>query len=154
MPVGVGFSAITSVLFARLTSMDTGEILAFPIPPAEQDRRFGPNWEEVGVAQASPQFLEYKDTGPEERTLKVTFDAYSRGDITKDIEHLYETLKRFSDHAPGKNRAHRLVFTIGSAKPFRCVLGIVNLPVRRVASTGKASQAVDVTIPLKELKAR
>ncbi|MEW6209816.1 MAG: hypothetical protein AB1631_15740 [Acidobacteriota bacterium] len=140
-------------LRATLTSLDDGTTLRFIIAPSEQDRQFGANWEECGVAQASVQFLEYKDTRPEERTIKATFERYSRGNIGQDVEDIYRTLKRFSERAPGRKRAHRLLFTMG-VQSFRCVLTNVDFPVDRIAAGGGALRGIDVQISLKELPAR
>lgn len=140
-------------LTISLRSLDTGEILILPLLHDGQERSFGANWELAGVAQASKdsvQFSESMDSRPEERTLKCTFDAYSSGGLTHDEETRYKTLKRFSLNAPGRKRKHRLLLTIGRY-PFYCVLLNVGWPVHRHAATGGTSQAIEVTITLREL---
>ena len=139
---------------ARLTSLDTGQSIFFQgasVAPSEHDRNFGANWEDAGVAQAAIQFQEYKDTPPEERTYKVTFNAHGRGGVGDDFEADYEILKSFTLRAPGRVRAHKLLFSQGKQR-FRCVLTRVGIPVRRVSTSGGAMQAVDCSITLKELR--
>jgi hypothetical protein len=143
-------------VIARLTSLDTGETLAFyrgnhATAPSEHTRDFGAQWDEAGVAQASPQFIEFKQSNPEERTYKVTFDAHaSPGGVVNNFERQYETLKRFTRRVPGKKRAHKLLYSQG-AQRFKAVLIRVSMPIRRVSKNGGAMQAIDVTITLKEI---
>jgi hypothetical protein len=137
--------------YARLTSQDTGESVFFRLSPSEHDRNFGANWEEAGVAQAAPQFLEYHDSPPEERTYKVTFDAHGRGGVTADFEAEYGILKRFTLRVDGKVRAHKLIYSQGKQR-FRCVLLRVSIPVRRLSKSGGAMQAIDCSITLKEIR--
>ena len=144
-------SPVSPRISAYLYSLDTGLKLDFEIPPSEHERNFGSNWEEAGVAQAAIQFIEYKDTPPEERTYRVCFDAYRRpGGIANDIEKQYQTLKNFTLRPDGKFRAHKLMYVQGVQR-FRCVLKWVSMPVRRIAKTGGALQSLECSITLKEL---
>jgi hypothetical protein len=137
--------------FAKLGSMDVAKVLYFSIAPTEHTRDFGANWVDAGVAQASPQPQEYKDSQPEERVLRVTFDAFRRPlGVKNDIEKDYETLKEFTRRVPGKRRSHKLVFSHGKVR-FKCVLVKVGMPVRRVAENGGALQAIDCDITLREI---
>jgi hypothetical protein len=138
---------------ARLTSLDEPALsLAFRIAPSEHERSFGANWDDAGVAQASPQFIEYRDSLPEERTYKCTFDAYRLpGGVANDIEQDYETLLKFTRRAGDKLRAHRLAFSQGNHQ-FRCVLTRVGMPVRRISKSGGALQALECSITLKETR--
>jgi hypothetical protein len=136
---------------ASLSSMDTHETLTFDIPPSEHERSFGSDWAEAEVAQAAVQFSEYRQTPPEERTYKVTFDAYRRrGGEANDIEAEYQKLKRFVTTGPAPRRAHRLVFS-QRGLVFRCYLKHVSMPVRRISRTGGALQALECQITLVEL---
>jgi hypothetical protein len=143
-------------VIARLTSLDTGETIAFyrgnhATAPSEHTRELSAQWDSAGVAQASPQFIEYRETGPEERTYKITFDAHgSPGGVVNHFERQYAILKRLISRVPGKKRAHKLVYSQGVQR-FRCVLTRVSTPVRRVSTNGGAMQAIDVAITLKEI---
>lgn len=150
-PTPSRFPSVSKII-AKLTSLENGLTLIFRIPPAEQERRFGSDWVEAEVAQAAVQFLEYKQSPPEERIYKVTFDAYSEGGIHYDIENEYQTLKSFCINSPSvPRRAHRLLYSQGS-QSFRCVLAQVSMPVWRIATTGGALIAVDTQITLRELR--
>jgi hypothetical protein len=136
---------------AKLTSLDTGESLVFIVEPTEHDRTYGAEWEQAGVAQASPQFLEFKQSNPEERVYRAFFDGYGRpGGVANSIEAELEELKFFTRRVPGKKRAHICLYTQGEQR-FRCVVTNVGVPVKRLNRGGGALQAYEVTITLKEV---
>lgn len=137
---------------AMLSSMDNGLTLTFFIPPSEHDRSFGSEWASAEVAQAAVQFSEYRETQPEERTYKVTFDGYLRpGGVNNEVEYEYNVLKSFVTSSPSvPRRAHRLVYSQGT-QFFRCYLKHVSMPVRRLSVAGGALQALDCQITLVEL---
>jgi hypothetical protein len=130
-------------------SEDTGLTLVFPITPGEQDRNFGANWEDAGVANASIQFSEHREGRAEKRIVKATFDAYSQGGLERDIENFYDILKKFSENVPRKPRAHRLLLIIGNIY-YRCLLEDVGFAVHRTSLSGGAMQAIDIPITLKQ----
>lgn len=136
---------------AKLTSLDTGDVLVFVVEPTEHDRTYSAEWDQAGVAQASPQFLEYKQSNPEERVYRAFFDAYDRpGGVANSIELELATLKFFTRRVPGKKRAHICFYTQGEQR-FKCVVTNVGVPVKRLNQGGGALQAYEVTITLKEI---
>jgi hypothetical protein len=150
-------AALSGRVFAVLTSLDDGTEVVFArgtagIPPSESSREYGASWQEAGVAQASPQFLEYQQTNPEIRTYDVYLDAYSLlpGGDANSIESMLTRLKRLTQRVPGKKRAHRCLWSQGE-QLFLCVVERVNAPVKRVNRAGGAMVAHAVQITLKEI---
>lgn len=136
---------------ARLTSLDTGESLIFLVEPTEHERTYGAEWEQAGVAQASPQYLEFKQSNPEERVYRAVLDGYGRpGGVANSIELELAELKFFTRRVPGKKRAHICLYSQGEQR-FKCVVTNVGVPVKRLNRGGGALQAYEVTITLKEV---
>jgi len=136
---------------AKLTSLDTGESLIFLVEPTEHERTYSAEWEQAGVAQASPQFLEFRQSNPEERVYRAIFDGYGRpGGVANSIELELAELKFLTRRVPGKNRAHICLYTQGEQR-FRCVVTNVGVPVRRLNRSGGALQAFEVNISLREV---
>jgi hypothetical protein len=136
---------------AKLTSLDTGESLIFIIEPTEHERTYGAEWEQAGVAQASPQVLEFRHSNPETRTYRAVLDGYGRsGGVANSIELELAELKFFTRRVPGKKRAHICLYTQGVQR-FKCVVTNVSVPVKRLNRGGGALQAYEVTIELKEV---
>jgi hypothetical protein len=147
--------AIVGVI-ARLTSFDTGDQVVFSraneqAPPSEHDRNFSAEWQEAGVAQASPNPLEYMHSKSEERVYKCYFDAYDPYGVSGTIEPTYLTLKKLTRRVEGKVRAHYCAWSQGQQR-FRCVVESVSFPVKRVNTGGGALIAYEVQITLKEIK--
>jgi hypothetical protein len=138
---------------ARLTSLDTGHSLLFVVEPTEHDRVFSAEWESAGVAQASPQFLEYRQSNPQERTYRAVFDGYGRpGGVANSVEAELALLLFFTRRVQGRKRAHVCLYTQGQQR-FRCVVTNVAAPIKRLNQGGGALQAYEVTISLKEVPA-
>jgi hypothetical protein len=136
---------------AKLTSLDTGESLVFVVEPTEHDREYSAEWESAGVAQASPQFLEYRCSNPEERVYRAVIDGYGRpGGVANSIELELAMLKFFTRRVPGKKRAHICLYTQGEQR-FKCIVKHVAVPVKRLNQGGGALQAYEVSITLLEI---
>jgi len=143
---GVGNSAI-------LRSLDQGGLsFTFKLAPHEHDREVSATWENADVAQAAPDFIEYRKTDPEKRTYRYQIDGYDMtGGINNDgtVEGWWKTLKSFTQIAPGKHRAHVCMLTIG-VQSFQCVVENVTWPVKKVGASAGALQVMEGTIVLKE----
>ena len=151
-PVSERLEPLAAHIFASITSLDDGTGLVFAIEPSEQDREYSAQWAEAGVAQASPQFLEFQHSNPEKRVIKAYFDAYSNraGGIANSIEGELAVLKKLTRRVAGKKHAHRCLFTQGE-QSMKCVVESVGVPVKRIGQTGGAIQAYEVPITLREI---
>src|ERR1044072_2004610 len=143
-------------VFAQLTSLDDGTEVGFSsgtagIPPSESEREYSANWQDVGVAQASPQFLEYQCSNPETRSYEVYLNAYRLpgGDVNS-LEGLLSRLKKLTRRVAGKKRAYRCLWSQGE-QLFTCIVESVSVPIKRLNQGGGAMQAYPVRITLKEI---
>ena len=144
---------------ARLVSRDTGLTVFFGRTtlfraPSKCDRRFSSRWNPAGVAQASPQFLEYQETEGEVRTYHVMMDGYALpGGVANNIEPDIANLKLLTQRVEGKPYAHRCLWIQGGQPIFRCVVEDVSIPIELVSSNGAALTTAPnfATITLREL---
>lgn len=159
LPGGLlSLASFKGVIIAKLASLDVPGLIvvfsntSFLSPPSRSERRKSAQWNEAGVAQSSPQFLEYKQTNPEERTYHVCMDAYNRpGGVANNLEADIANLFRLLDRVPGKPYAHRCLWTQGVQR-FKCVVTDVQVPIELVSQDGGALQAFEATISLKEIR--
>lgn len=137
---------------ARLTSLDDGRSMWFRLPPAEHDREYGAQWDDVPVCEADPEPSEYRHTKPETRSYRIVLDAYARpGGMVNTLEPELKLLKSFTQRAPKKVRSHRCVYTQGEQVFGPCVVERIQVQVRRIGEGGGALQAYDVTLELREI---
>ncbi|HEY6329489.1 MAG TPA: hypothetical protein VI756_09125 [Blastocatellia bacterium] len=145
-------SGTTVPQVAILRSLDTGISFQFPIAPQEHDREVSAVWENADVANAAPDFLEYRKTEPEKRTYRYTIDGYDNsGGLANDtqVEGQWKSLKYFTQLAANKHRAHLCLFSVG-IQGFACVVEMITWPVKKVGSSAGALQVFEGTIVLKE----
>jgi hypothetical protein len=138
-------------IFAKLTSLDTGQTFNFRIPPSEQDRNTEADWQRAGVAQESLQSVEYCGGTTKTRTIKFTLNGYNRvGGEANSLEGEIKLLESFAERVPGKKRAHKCRYTQGE-QSFTCVVKRVRIPQTNVGKTGGALKAPDCSIELEIL---
>jgi hypothetical protein len=140
---------------AKLMSLDAGIALYmssafYAQPPSKSDRHGSARWNEAGVAQASPQPLEYQCTNPSERTYYCFFEAYTHVGLGGDVEDYLSILEELKNRVPGKKRAHKLLWVQGKQR-FKCVLFDYNANITHVSLQGGAMIVPDVAIHLVQI---
>lgn len=151
-----GGAAAQGGITAKLSSLDTNLVLYFArsgylSPPSRSSRRGSAKWNEAGVAQASPQFIEYQETAPNVRVYRCVFRSYIfPGGVANDFEAELAILDQLKNRVPGKKRAHRCLWVQGVQR-FKCVLEEYEVPIELIAQSGGALLAPDVTIQLKQI---
>jgi|SRR5580704_3506991 hypothetical protein len=152
IPTTAVSAAVSAFHTAYLRSQDDGTVFTWQFAPHEHDREISVTWENADVAQAAPDFIEYRKTEPEKRTYKYYIDGSLKpGGVSNDsyVEGLWKTLKQLTLLAPGKHRAHVCTLSIG-IQSFQCVVESVSWPVKCVGSSAGALQVYEGTIVLKE----
>ncbi|MGH9764354.1 MAG: hypothetical protein ACREAC_26255, partial [Blastocatellia bacterium] len=117
---GLGASVLAgaSAITARISSMDDNTTVFFPYfsESGLYNRKFGADWREISVSQASPAPSEYSHTRPEERTYRFTLQAYTLAGLGGSVQAQCESLKKLTQRLPQKKRAHKVVLTVLSER--------------------------------------
>ncbi len=141
---------------ARLLSLDTGLTVMFSsvnyfAVPHKVQRQGGARWNEAGIAQASPQRLEYQQTNPDVWTISFLMDAYNHpGGVANDFEADLQNLFELKNRVPGLKRAHKCMYVHGKML-FRCILEDIQAPIEIFSLSGGPLQAYEATIVLKQI---